>query len=95
MTDDEPTQAEADDVMGAAVALMRAARACDVEGGDLILASVDLTYLAAWLAGLANSLGAAAYGDQEWQAALVRWQPGMRLGDRLDPLDPPPATPEA
>jgi hypothetical protein len=86
MNHDEPSQAERDDVMGAAVALLRAAQAEDIEGGDLILDSVNLRHLAGLLAGLCNTLGTTAYGEEQWRDALVRWRPGTRLGDP-DPPD--------
>lgn len=84
MTSPEPTPAERDDVTGTAVALLRAVQTGDEAGFDAVLSSsADPRALAAYLAGLADQLGAAAYSRGQWEQECAAWRPGTRLGDSI------------
>lgn len=75
-----PSQAEKDDALASAIAILRGMAAYDVEGVETLLSMVELLPVAATIAGICEQFGVVAYGSRERYAdALSRWVPGGQL----------------
>jgi hypothetical protein len=85
----EPTPAEQADVLGACIAMLRAALSGDHAGAEMLADQVDLRHALACMSGIAGTFGLIAYdGPAGFAAALSEWQPGTRLGPRPEAIDP-------
>lgn len=83
---EEITEAEAHDLQGVAVALLRASQLGDEPGFDAVLETVetlDAYKLAALLVGMLNAVATATVGAERWQAECAAWMPGRKLGSNL------------
>jgi len=75
-----PDAAALDDVLGDAVALLRALQLGDEDAFDTLLATIYDPYpLVALLAGQLDEAAAARYGRERWNAACAAWRPGRGL----------------
>jgi hypothetical protein len=88
-TDQQPSQAEKDEVMGTCIAMLRAGLADDHEGAELLASTVNLRHALACMSGIAGSYGIVAYRSPgRFAAALTDWQPGRLLAGHDAEVDP-------